>query len=530
MASSVSVPFLQMKGITKRFAGVAANVSVDFDVSVGEVHALMGEDGAGKSTLMSILAGIYTADEGEMFINGQSRSFRSPSEALASGVSLLSRGLQLVPTLTILENIMLGLKRRKRRTRDRFSPARVRRRVNEIADTYRLPVQLDAYPWQVTVGECQRVAIIKALMRESSLLVLDEPTYLLTPSEVNDLFVTLRRVSHDGCGIVLISNKLHEVLALADRITVMRDGTITGSAVVADSDVQDLERIGIVRSGGNGDGDGYVGMGDQPSSHLAKLDFTAGFAGDVCLRVKDLHVVGEQGLAAVKGVSLSVRSGSILGVTGIPGNGQNELIESIVGLRPVSSGVISINGVDITGFVPAQARSAGLAFMPEDRERHGVIAGCSVQDNLILHNFTKPSLSRYGLLRMKRIREHCKRLLEQHDMSSVDLSSEVGLLPNGVIQKLIMARETSETPRLLLVSQPVKGTQDLRLNSAQRIYECIRMQRDLGAAVLLISEDASELIALSDNIAVMRAGRIVDVLTSSDSTVEQIEKLTAAES
>ena len=522
MTSSVNAPFLQMKGISKRFAGVAANVSVDFDVSVGEVHALMGDDGAGKSTLMNILAGIYTADEGEMFINGQSRSFRSPSEALASGVSLLSRGMQLVPTLTVLENIMLGL---KRRSKGRFSQVHVRRRVNEIADVYRLPVQLDAYPWQVTVGECQRVAIIKALMRESLLLVLDEPTYLLTPSEANDLFVTLRRVSHDGCGIILISNKLHEVLALADRITVMRDGKITGSAVVADSDIQDLERIGLGQSGGDGD----AGVGDKPSSHLAKLDFTAGFAGDVCLRVKDLHVVGDQGLAAVKGVSLSVRSGSILGVTGIPGNGQNELIESIVGLRPVSSGVISINGVDITGFVPAQTRSAGLAFMPEDRERHGVIAGCSVQDNLILHSFTKPSLSRYGLLRMKRIREHCKRLLEEHDMSSVDLLSEVVSLSNGVIQKLIMARETSETPRVLIVSQPVKGTQDLGLNAAQKIHECIRMQRDLGVAVLLISEDASELIALSDDIAVMRAGRIVDVLTSSDSTVEQIEKLTAAE-
>ena len=496
-------PLLEMRGITKRFPGVLANDAVDFDVRVGEIHALLGENGAGKSTLMKILFGLYAPDDGEILLDGQPSRVRSPATAIAAGIGMIHQHFMLVPTLTVTENVALGL----------WSPrpgrpdlSGVRARIVELSETYGLDVNPDAYLWQLAVGERQRVEIIKALLREARLLVLDEPTAVLTPGEVEDLFITLRRMANDGRGLIFISHKLHEVLALADRITVLRDGGVVGSTVPDATDREGLARM-------------MVGRPVKLAPDMAEVADRG-----VRLRIRGLTVKGDRGTDAVKDLDLNVQGGRILGIAGVSGNGQRELAEAISGLRPPTAGTVEIDGSDVTGLDPRRVRDAGLAFVPEERMRDGAIASFTVSENLVLLAHAEPRFSRRGVLRMNAVREHGESLVEEYAVKTPDLATSTSSLSGGNIQKLILARELDGEPPVLLAAQPTRGVD---IGAAEYIHERLVAQRERGTAILVISEDLDEVMALSDEVAVMYEGRIVALVPRQDCTVQGLGLLMA---
>ena len=496
-------PLLEMRGITKRFPGVLANDSIDLDVRSGEIHALLGENGAGKSTLMKILFGLYAPDRGEIFLDGERSRVRSPASAIAAGIGMIHQHFMLVPTLTVTENVALGLSSSRS---GRPDLAGVRARIVELAEAYGLDVPPDAYLWQLAVGERQRVEIIKALLREARLLVLDEPTAVLTPGEVDDLFITLRRMANDGRGLVFISHKLHEVLALADRITVLRDGCVVGTTVPAETDREGLAHMMVGRSVKLA-----PDMADTPDR-------------GVRLSIRGLTVEGDRGTAAVKDLDVDVRGGRILGIAGVSGNGQRELAEAIAGLRPVTAGSVSIDGTDVTGAEPRRVRQAGLAFIPEERMRDGAIGSFSVSENLMLLAHGESRFSRRGVLLTNAIRAHGESLVEEYAVKTPDLSTAASSLSGGNIQKLILARELDGEPPVLLAAQPTRGVD---IGAAEYIHERLVAQRERGTAILVISEDLDEVMALSDDVAVMYEGRIVAVTPRADCTVAGLGLLMA---
>ena len=497
------VPLLEMRGITKRFPGVLANDSVDFDVLPGEIHALLGENGAGKSTLMKILFGLYAPDRGEILLDGERSRVRSPASAIAAGIGMIHQHFMLVPTLTVTENVALGLPSKRK---GRPDLAGVRARIVELSEAYGLDMNPDAYLWQLAVGERQRVEIIKALLREARLLVLDEPTAVLTPGEVDDLFVTLRRMANDGRGLVFISHKLHEVLALADRITVLRDGSVVGTTVPADTDREGLATM-------------MVGRPVKLAPDMADTPDRG-----VRLSIQGLTVEGDRGTAAVKELNLDVRGGRILGIAGVSGNGQRELAEAIAGLRPVTEGTVSIDGADVTGVEPKRVRRAGLAFVPEERMRDGAIGSFTVAENLMLLAHAEPEFSHRGVLRTNAIRSHGENLVKEYAVRTPDLTTATSSLSGGNIQKLILARELDGEPPVLLAAQPTRGVD---IGAAEYIHERLVAQRERGTAILVISEDLDEVMALSDEVAVMYEGRIVAIVPRSECTVNGLGLLMA---
>jgi ABC-type uncharacterized transport system ATPase subunit len=491
---------LEMRGITKRFPGVVANDRVDFDLRVGEVHTLLGENGAGKSTLMRVLYGLYQADEGEIWLRGERVAITSPAVAIRNGIGMIHQHFMLVQTLTVAQNVALGLPSSRGPLTDLD---RVSDRIRELSRTYSLKVDPDAYIWQLSVGERQRVEIMKALYRDASLLVLDEPTAVLTPQEVDDLFKILRQMVSDGRGLVFISHKIREVLALSDRITVLRNGKVVGTAIPAEVTRKDLARMMVGRE--------VIGVQNEPSAESQ--------GGEPRLIVRDLHVLGDRGAETVDELDLEVRSGEIVGIAGVSGNGQRELAEAIAGLRPVTSGSIQLNGTEVAGRGPAEVREAGLGYVPEERMRDGVIADFSVSDNLMLMDNRSASYSKWGFLKGAAIKRRCEELVAAFNVKTPDIDTPAHNLSGGNIQKLILARELSGRPRVLLVAQPTRG---IDVGATEYIHERLIEQRGSGTAILIISEDLDEVLAISDRILVMYEGAIIGTADPRTASREQL--------
>jgi ABC-type uncharacterized transport system ATPase subunit len=497
-APDTAAPLLEMRGITKRFPGVVADDRVDFDVRPGEVHTLFGENGAGKSTLMRVLYGFYRAEEGEVRLNGRPVTITSPADAIAHGIGMIHQHFMLVSTLTVAENVALGVRSSRGPLTDLGA---VSKRIRELSKRYGLQVDPDAVIWQLSVGERQRVEIIKALYRNVSLLILDEPTAVLTPQEVDDLFAVLRQMVEDGRGLVFISHKIREVLELSDRITVLRAGRKVGTVSPKDVTPEGLAEMMV----------GHT----LPSQELPAATGT----GEVRLEVRDLHVMGDRGAEAVRNLSLDVRSGELVAIAGVSGNGQRELAEAIAGLRPPTGGSIQLDGVELARHSPADVRKAGLGFVPEERMRDGIVPGFTVAENLLLIDNAAPAYSRFGFLRNRVIRRHCDELIAAFDVKTPDLDTPAHNLSGGNIQKLILARELSGEPRALLIAQPIRGVD---VGAARYIHDRLLGQRDRGTAILVISEDLDEVLSISDRILVMYEGQIIAEADPRTSTREAL--------
>lgn len=494
---------IEMRGITKRFPGVLASDHVDFDVKSGEVHALLGENGAGKSTLMKILYGMYHADEGQILLNGKPVTITSPNDAINFGIGMIHQHFMLVPTLTVAENVALGLPSTRGPLTDL---ERVSRRIVELAGIYGLKIDPAAYVWQLSVGQQQRVEIIKALYRGAALLILDEPTAVLTPQEVDEFFIIMRQMVKDGYALIFISHKLHEVVDISNRVTVLRNGKKIGTRPTAETTKQDLanwmvgREIDFVPDGG-------------------KVDL-----GEVRLKLDNLCCGSDRGTPGLRNVSLEIHSGEILGIAGVSGNGQRELAETVAGLRKTTMGRISLEGKDVTGFAPGDLTGRMLSYIPEERMRDGMIKDFTVAENMILREHHKQPFSRFGFLKLKDISIHTDKLISQFSVKTPSQETLAKNLSGGNIQKIILAREISRNPRVIIAAQPTRG---LDIGATEYVREQLLGQRKRGAAVMLISEDLDEILALSDRVAVIYEGRIMDILSRQDATRERLGLLMA---
>lgn len=506
MSVSIQRPRLEsveMRDIVKRFPGVLAVDHVDFDVHAGEVHALLGENGAGKTTLMKILYGMYRADGGEIRLNGERVHFNSPLDAIQRGIGMVHQHFMLVETLTVVENVALGLPSSRGLLTDLD---RVADQILHLAERYRLQIDPWAYIWQLSVGQQQRVEIIKALYRGADMLILDEPTAVLTPQEVEELFHIIRQMVQEGHGIVFISHKLHEVIAISDRVTVLRDGRKIGTRPTREITKETLANW-------------MVGRPVSPA-----LNPGGGERGPLCLRLEDVSCLNDRGVSGLKGISLEVYHGEILGIAGVSGNGQRELAEVIAGLRPLTAGRLWLEGEEITALSPAERTSRGMAYIPEERMRDGVIREFSVAENLLLKDHPRPPFARSTFLRLKEIARHADALIERYQIKTPSRETPVQSLSGGNIQKVVLARELSAAPRFILAAQPTRG---LDIGATEYVRSQLLAQRQAGVAILLISEDLDEILALADRIAVMYEGEIMDILPRAQATPEKLGLLMA---
>ena len=489
-------PLLSMHNITKTFPGVLANDNVSFDVHNGEVHTLLGENGAGKSTLMKILFGLYQPDSGEIRLRGEPAHITSPTSAIEQRVGMVHQHFMLVPTLTVAENVSLGLPSSRSFRTDLDSVAD---RILEISNQYGLSVDPKIEVWKLSVGERQRVEIIKALYRDAELLVLDEPTAVLTPQEVDDLFVILRQMTANGTGIIFISHKLHEVLELSDRITVLRNGAVTGNTTPVETNRQQLAEM-------------MVGREVKLAPDKPPVD-----RGEARLQLRNVSVMGDRGTVAVDDVSLDVHAGEIVGIAGVSGNGQRELAETIAGLRDATGGTVVIDDENLTTAGPARMRAAGFAYVPEERMKDGAVGEFEVSENLLLINHGDSKFRKGPLFDFKKVREHAQRLVDQFSVKTPTLSTPTSSLSGGNIQKLILARELDSSPGVILAAQPTRGVD---IGAAEYIHSQLVEQRGNGVAILMISEDLDEILGLADRIAVMFDGKIVAIINRDDATRE----------
>jgi len=494
---------LEMCDIVKRFPGVLANDHVSFDVTAGEVHALLGENGAGKSTLMKILYGLYQQDEGKVFLNDQEVAITSPTDAIDLGIGMIHQHFMLVETLTVAENVALGLSSTRGLLTDMD---RVTERILELAGIYNLDVDPDAYIWQLSVGQQQRVEIIKALFRGAALLILDEPTAVLTPQEVDELFNIMRQMTTDGHALIFISHKLHEVIEISNRVTVLRDGRKIGCRPTSSTNKRDLANWMVGRE------------------VLMKPEVSAVDAGEVRLKLEAISAESERKTKALKDVDLELRSGEILGVAGVSGNGQRELAEVITGLRPATGGVIWLEGEDVTGQNPRVLTEKMMSYIPEERMRDGVIRDFTVAENLILREHHQEPYSRSGFLNLKEIESRSDTLIQNYNVKTPSQETEAKSLSGGNIQKLVLARELSRKPRVLIAAQPTRG---LDIGATEYVHQQLLLQREEGTATMLISEDLDEILALADRIAVMYEGEIMDIIPQEEATPEQVGLLMA---
>ena len=485
---------VELRDIVKRFPGIVANDHVDLTVVPGEVHALLGENGAGKTTLMNILSGAYRPDGGGLTIGGRGLSFRSPKQAIEAGVGMVHQHFRLVQPLSVAEHVLLGAP-----SSFRLADKATERRVAELAEEYGIRVNPSAKIWQLSVGEQQRVEILKTLFREARVLILDEPTAVLTPQEAAHLFSIMRKIASEGRAVIFISHKLDEVMAVADRVTVLRAGRKVATLAVAESDKSELARLMVGRE------------------VMFRVDRSDRAAGNLRLEIADLSATGDLGLPALRGVSLEVRAGEILGIAGVAGNGQRELTETIAGLRPASSGTVAIGGRDLTAASPAERIAAGLGYVPEDRLGTGLVSTLGCVDNVMLKRTSE--FARGAFIDKQAAETTTARLIDRFDVKTSSLHAPVSLMSGGNIQKLLLARELSAEPEVLVVAQPTAG---LDVGATEAIRRLLLEQRDAGVAVLLVSEDLDELLSVCDRIAVMYEGRVMGVIEAEEAERDQL--------
>jgi general nucleoside transport system ATP-binding protein len=500
----VSAPALEMRGITKRYPGVVANDAIDLQVRPGEIHALLGENGAGKTTLMNVLYGLARPDEGQVLLDGEIIHIAGPSDAIARGISMVHQHFMLVPVLSVAENILLGKEAMANALFLDRSDAR--RRIRELGARFGFEIDPDERVERLSVGWQQRVEILKALYREARILVLDEPTAVLTPQETTEIFAVLRRLASEGHSIIFISHKLYEVLEVADRITVIRRGRVVGERLPAETNEDDLAELMVGRE--------VQLVVDRGTSH----------PGDPVLEVRDIVVRNDRGRVAVDGVSFDVRAGEILGIAGVAGNGQDELVEAVTGLRHPGSGHIVLAGEDVTGRGPRALHERHVSFVPADRHRYGIVLSFPLGDNLILTDYYAPPYAR-GIVRDEAaIASRADEAIAQYDIRTPGAKVAAGTLSGGNQQKLIVAREFDRDLALLVLDQPTRG---LDVGSVEFIHRQTIAKRDAGTAVLLVSAELDEILELSDRIGVMYRGKLVALVNGPSANREDIGLLMA---
>jgi len=481
-----STPILELRGITKRFPGVLANDHIDFDLRRNEVHALLGENGAGKSTLMNILYGLYSADEGEILINGKPVKFSSARDAIDAGIGMVHQHFMLIPVMTVAENIVLAQEPTRAGTLLDYNAAR--ERVRHLSEQFKFAIDPDSRVDEITVGQQQRVEILKALYRRADILILDEPTAVLTPPEATELFGILRTLVQEGMSVIFISHKLNEVLEIADRITTVRRGKKIDTVPREGATEAALARMMVGRE------------------VLLRVERPPSSPGEPLLEVEGLEVLDDRDLPAVKDVSFKVRAGEIVGIAGVDGNGQSELIEAITGLRRARAGKVKVSGRELVHASPREMLDAGVGHVPEDRQRRGLVLEFPIAENVALHDYNKAPGSKWGWLFPQRLVEHARRLIKEFDVRGGGPQTRAGALSGGNQQKLVVGRELDRDPAVLIAAQPTRG---LDVGAIEYMHRRLVEERDEGRAILLVSLELEEVLALSDRILVIYEGQIV---------------------
>jgi len=497
---------LELKGITKRFGKTLANDHINLCLYPGEIHALLGENGAGKSTLMNILLGIYKPNAGEIFYRGEKVSIKNPKLASEMGIGMVHQHFELISTLTVAENIFLSMGHRAF-VLDR---TKIEKNIFDLSEQFSLPVDPAAKIWQLSVGEQQRVEIIKLLCRNTEILVLDEPSAVLTPQEAQEMFKTLRKMADAGKSVIVISHKMNEVMENADRITVLKNGRVEDEMLTADATIERLTKAVV---------------GTRTIDHMVRKPHRE--MGSLLVEAEKLLVKNDKGLTALHEISFCLRTGEIFAIAGVAGSGQRELAEALAGLRKIESGSLAMNGSEITDTSVKQRISLGISFIPEDRLKMGLVPEMNMGQNVILKETSGPEYSRSGFLRKQSIRQKTERQVASYGIKHGGLELPVSMMSGGNQQKLLVAREVNGNPSLLLAAYPVRG---LDIGAAEAINQMLMAQRDKGACVLLISEELDEIFTMSDRVAVLCDGKLMGIRNTTETNYDEIGRMMSGES
>ena len=491
-------PLVQMRGIVKKFPGVVANDHVNLDINAGEIHALLGENGSGKSTIMSVLAGLYKPDAGEILIKGRPVFFASPSAAIAAGIGMVHQHFKLVEPFTVAQNIQLS----ERHGSFLLSDAAIRREMEGFKQSFGLAINPDAYIWQLSVGEKQRVEIVRMLYRGSTVLVLDEPTAVLTPQESAELFVNMKKMAAAGCAVVFITHKMNEVQEVADRVTVLRGGKVSGTMLCHDVNSQELIRLMI---------------GRELSQNADRCG--GGACGREVLQLQNVTALNESGRVGLQEVSFAIQAGQIFGIAGVAGNGQKELAEALTGLRRITGGTVKFLGEPVTNMEPGELIRRGISYVPEDRLGMGLVPCLDAVENILLKNYTHAEFSGRYLINRQAAEAKTEELVRQYNVKLAGLGLPVRSMSGGNLQKLLLAREIAGNPKFIVVVYPARG---LDVGATETIHKLLMELRDAGTAILLVSEDLDELMKLSDRIGVMFGGRLAGNFAIEEVDLEEV--------